>query len=111
MDIKTLNIFYNFEMSEDTTGKSEKFIEKIEELESLAKRMQNVVHEEAAKSKGELIEQITDSIDDRVNYSQLYYDAVKNSMETASTTYNKRINEIKAHDITVHYEVVEMNQS
>lgn len=111
MDIQTLKIYYNFEQAEDVTGKADSFIEKFEELESLAKRLQNIVHEEADKSKGDLIEQITESIDERVNYSQLYYDAVKNSIENASSTYNKLINQIKAHHITVHYEVIEMNKT
>lgn len=111
MDIKTIDIYYNFEQSEDVTDKCNPFIEKFEELESLAKRLQNIIHEESAKSKGKLMEEVTDSIDEHVNYSQLYYDAVKNSMETASTSYNKLINQIKAHNITVHYEVIEMNPS
>lgn len=111
MDIKTLKIYYHFEQTEEVTGKSDGFIEKLEELEGLAKRLQNVVHEEAEKSKGELIDQITESIDEHVNYSQLYYDAAKTSMENASKKYNTLINKIKAHHMTVHYEVIEMNQS
>jgi len=111
METQTIDIYYNFEKSEDVTDKCDPFVEKFEELDSLAKRLQNIVHEETAKSKGRLIEEITDSIDEHVNYSQLYYDAIENSMENASTSYNKLINKIKAHDITVHYRVIEMNPS
>lgn len=111
MSMETIDIFYNFEQSEEISGKSDEIIEKIEELESLAKRFESVVQEEAANNKGLLIEEISESIGEHVEYSQLYYDAVKSSVKNSNDTYNKLINKIKAHNITVHYKVLEMNQS
>lgn len=69
MDIQQLKLFYHFEQYEDQTGKAERFIQDLEELESLAKRLQGVIMDETDQSKGNLIESINEVIEEKVTYS------------------------------------------
>lgn len=111
MLMETMKILFSFEANEDLAKKTEQMVTKIEELETLAKKLQSVINEEVDKNKGLFIEEMGNSIDEHIRYSQLYYDAVKTSVGNSNDAYNKRINEIKAHNITVHYQVIEMNQT
>lgn len=110
MDIQQLKLFYHFEQYEDQTGKAERFIQDLEELESLAKRLQGMIMDETDQSKGNLIESINEAIEEKVTYSALYYDASKHSMENKAKEYDDIVNKIKNQHVTIHYEVMDMDE-
>jgi hypothetical protein len=101
-----LNMLYNFGPEQDFTYKADTFIQQLERMSDLDLELLYFVRDQLKDSYGQIIDKTNEAIKQyQENNLSINY-TFRDDMRYVASLYTDMINEMRAQDITLYYDVI-----
>ncbi len=106
-----MTIEKTFDNHEDLNDNEVGFLNDINQLSELGYELENFIHQETSDSDGEIINEIVQLITEHENMNRNYHEAYKIIMRNKAKDYELLIMDMNNQKVTLHYQVIKMNES
>lgn len=108
METGQQTLIYNFETEVDLIYKADAFTSRLEKLDNIAMRLNQIVKDEFQNREGKIIKEAIKAMEKQTEENRLYYNATNATMKNMAVRYTDIVNDMNRQKLTLYYDIIEM---